>query len=658
MAALMAAVTILSGCSVDEGNMSGKNAVTPIQEPSLLDFATSRCVQLQPNYEVQEGIVVTFELYSENPLATDGSLREDLSPVGRGIYVTGISEISRYLPTYVTELYLYSPNLFVPLLSFAKVTDGIASFSKMDVTLSIKENTGLGFLLSPEFNLKPIGKFLKQKSDFYSETASGNYRYDLINPDLIREIPSEVLTAIGLTFPEMRRAGEEYFKDACMTLKESAQVFVSPIHCGGNYNNSLSYVVYEGPKELNDLTESEKMELEIINILQNANVITNSFKTSNPNGLTPGHYVQLLYKKGDEYVKEFPAGAKIGWILHSNAFDEANFTVKDSYRAYSAPDWNDTRDSKSGLLTRTIIFSAEDKQGTIYHCIGFEDDQRGDDDANDVIIHVEINPVDAIDPPVIINPGEEVEETETKSGILAFEDKWPMRDDYDLNDVVVQYKSEITYVKKRADTQQDSYVTRVVDTFSILHTGAAYNNGFSYKVHLNPELLERVQVDGIDYTVVPDGDGFIIDLCANVKEVIEPWIYGTTPKVYSVCMEFAGNNMFQSEFAFVSAPYNPFIIPREAPMPQTEVHLPMYPPTERADRTLFGTGDDCSNGSSLWYVSGVTNQYPYAIHLAGVTGGFVVPKESKSIDVTYPRYINWVESNLTEDRDWYLYPAP
>ncbi len=650
---LLIGVLMFSGCSSEEFKVGGNDGGGEKNyEASNLDFSTTQLVKLVLNYKVATGIVSTFDLYAENPLNSDGSLRDDLSPIGGGINVSGVSEITRVIPAYVEKLYLYSPNLFVPLLSYAEIKEGVASFSKVDTGVKGYDKK-LMTRNSPDFEWKPVGKYLKNKSDFYAQSTSSAIKYDIINPDLVQEIPSEVFSLIGLTFPERVRADAKWYRDASIVLKDSAELFISLLHCGALNQNSFSYVVYEGPKELSELTEAEKMELEVINILQYADVHTNTIKPYTQ-GLTPGKYIQLLYKKGNEYVKKFPPGVKIGWILHCYAFDEANFSVKNTPRIFSCPEWNNPAESKLGENNRTIHFAVNDNSGKLFHCFGFEDSKMDDDDCNDLIFHIQANPVEAIDPPEVINPPDEGnEKSEKMDGVLAFEDKWPYEDDYDLNDVVVQYKSEITYVKKQENA--DATVKCVEDVFTFIHTGAAYNNAFSYKVNVDPAKVKKVTVDGKDYQPVGDRNGLIVDLCPNVREVITPWVYGTTPYSYTVKIEFVEGVLLHSDFTPNVAPYNPFIMPREAPKANTEIHLPMYPPTYRGDTSLFGTGNDCSDMQSVWYVSGTTSRYPFAIHLAGVSDEFVVPKEAKRIEISYPKYINWVESGFTQDKDWYLH---
>lgn len=666
MACVSSGFLTLSGCSNDELPVQDSEFTTDTsvaEQPSVFDFATSRTVKLVTNFKVTGGTISTFDLYSENPLNSDGSLRQDLSPVAGGIHVAGSSQLQRTLPSYVEELYMYCPNLFVPLLSYAKIQDNVASFSQLSVGSSPETKALSVRTTDPAFWNRPIAKYLKTIDDYYTETADGHYKYDLKQPDMVKDIPGEVLTAIGLAFPEYKAADENFRQDATISLVKNAEVFVSAIHCGATMKNSFSYVVYEGPKKLTELTEEEKMELEMINIFQFADVNTNTRRPIDA-GLTPGHYIQLLYKNAKgEYVKEFPAGAQIGWILHRVGFNEKDFSVNtNSYLKpyFSAPDWNDVKDSKTGVLERTIYFSVSDNAGNKYNCFGFEDqDATGDDDCNDLIFHVYTNPATAVIPPGSITDedGDEdiIEKSEELFGLLAYEDTWPRQHDYDMNDVVLKYHSTITYGVKEKSAKAS--VIKTEDVFTFIHTGAAFKNAFNYKVHMAPEKVKSITIDGAGYTMIPDGDGFIVELCPNVKDVIAAFKFGATPKVYTVVTEFADEAVSQEDFVAVAAPYNPYIVPLNTGRSGVEVHLPMYPPTSNINMKLFGTEADRSNPEAgIWFVSGTDNQYPFAIHLAGVVDEFTIPIEGKRISEFYPQYIPWVESNKQESKDWYLFP--
>lgn len=679
---VLLACIFISGCEDKDFYDPTKDPNYVSETPSTLDFSTSQTIKLQLNYNIAKGFVSTFDLYTEYPLAKNGSLREDLKPIAGGIDVAGYSQLKRVIPSYVTDLYLYSGSLFVPLLSYAKIENGTASFSMCNVEIeeTVEGRAGNAGILWK----MPLAGYLKTEADFYDETANGNYLYDLIKPDTVKTVAPEVLTAIAKTFRESKIVDEKYYKDATIRVKKGkdsetgAEVFVSVLHSGATFSNSLSYFVYTGTKELTELPQAEVEALEIINIFQYADVHTNSTLTSKKGvkGLTPGKYVQLLYKNASgKLVKEFPIGAQIGWVLHPNSFKAADFSVTEPnyvVRLFSVSYWNDANNLTNVPNVRTnnynIFFSATDNEGYTYNCFGFEDQPKfaSDGDCNDVIFHVLTNPVDAITAPPSITE-EDIEKTEEKNGILAFEDNWPKQGDYDLNDVVVKYSSTITYVQTvkivngTVIENTDINVKKVEDRFSFIHTGAAFKNAFSYKVDLLPGVIKSITITNertgavVDYTskITADHNGFIIDLCPNVKDVIPNMVPVTDPQNYTVVMEFNEGMVSQDEFVGLTAPYNPFITP-SGYYPGAEVHLPMYLPTSRIDMDLFNTEDDRSDKMNLWFVSGENNKFPFAIHLNGAGDDFEIPTERQKIYVTYPRYTNWVNSNMTSDKDWYI----
>lgn len=63
----------------------------------------------------------------------------------------------------------------------------------------------------------------------------------------------------------------------------------------------------------------------------------------------------------------------------------------------------------------------------------------------------------------------------TYRGILTFEDLWPYRGDFDMNDVVVEYESTVGY-------NQANEVLRTIDNYTILWSGASYDNSFAYQL--------------------------------------------------------------------------------------------------------------------------------------------------------------------------------
>ena len=147
--------------------------------PSGLDYSTSHNVRLDLNYDVANGVISTVDFYTEYPLTNTGSLRTDITPIARGINVAGSTELSRRLPSYIDKLYAYSPNLFVPLVSSAKIANGIASFQPETISVEPANTTRAG---NAGDLWKRVSIYeLKKREDFYAATSGDNFKYDTVS---------------------------------------------------------------------------------------------------------------------------------------------------------------------------------------------------------------------------------------------------------------------------------------------------------------------------------------------------------------------------------------------------------------------------------------------------------------------------------------------
>ena len=99
--------------------------------------------------------------------------------------------------------------------------------------------------------------------------------------------------------------------------------------------------------------------------------------------------------------------------------------------------------------------------------------------------------------------------------------------------------------------------------------------------------------------------------------------------------------------------YNPFIFVGSGQARGREVHLVKYPPTDKADLSLLGTGKDVSRPEEdLYYVS--IDLMPFALNMP--VSEFPIPEEGIRIDESYPKFATWVKSNGAQAKDWYKYP--
>jgi len=246
----------------------------------------------------------------------------------------------------------------------------------------------------------------------------------------------------------------------------------------------------------------------------------------------------------------------------------------------------------------------------------------------------------------------------TGFGTLGFEDLWPGKGDYDFNDLVIDYRFEIT-------TNSSNMVNNVKATFVIKAFGAELHNGFGFQLPgaINPADLTVTGSRLTEGYVTLSGNGTeagqtkptIIVYDDAYKQMAYPGS-GTgvnterpapyvTPVTLEVNIAFKPNTY--SYYDLDIANFNPFIMVNLTR--GIEVHLPDYPPTSLADQSIFGQADDSSNPASARYYKTVNN-LPWAIN---IYESFAYPKERINIPAAYNHFIEWAVSGGNSYPDWY-----
>lgn len=386
-------------------------------------------VMFNLKYDVPDGYRVSFEVYGENPLETQGGLlvkKSNLSPIftgitnGRGEYM-----LSRLLPEQAGDLYVYSSYIGVPSLLHGRIANGTADFKEVEQSRDDAET-----------------KALLGWSDNFPYLKLGGWN-SLGKPDYITKkenVSSSILKAINQAFPEWKSAAPEYRKRTDIYVQKDAQIWVSMLHSGSLFDNVLGYFSYKG-----DIKDVDPASIKEIIAFPRASIVRLL-----SSGLKAGEAVQLKYYNPETGRLEntFPQGTSIGWVLRSDGYNLLNRTISDGkFRFYSYPEWN----PESGNKSHTVLFKKDN-----FVVVGFEDlpNERinllkGDGDCNDLMFHVSSYPADAItyDIPEIPDGSGATEETEDVDAIQQLSEVMDLpSDDPDFwNDLWIASKSTLNW---------------------------------------------------------------------------------------------------------------------------------------------------------------------------------------------------------------------
>lgn len=424
-----------------------------------------------------------------------------------------------------------------------------------------------------------------------------------------------------------------------LALTKASNMIVSFLSNGNaSINSTLGYFTYK----TGDTPDLSKVK---------PTIIFPNTETSNMGNSNGKVQLTLKYWNGTEYQSEFPASTSICWFIMTGGFVNGNVDYRTQFsNKFFTSDFslNDDHVQHSVVLLdksdedyATFIIAMEDQKSTI-----------ADFDYRDAIFTVQVDkssiiPDNYYSLPEITN---EKEISYSTKGSLAYEDNWPRKGDYDMNDLVLNYNC--SRIKGAGlNTWDNDYkagfegkVKRIIDSFTPVNNGATYTNGFGYEltnISSNDVSKITVYIDGVEKTDFSWDKTLahpILYLFDDIKQALN--------KEYKVVTEF---NKGIDE-ANVSAPYNPFIFVNNR---SHEVHLTSCTPTVNAYDPLRGTYDDLrqdSQGKAMYYVS--SDNMPFAINLSGVY--FAWPTETQSITVAYPKFSVWSKNFGTSNKDWYV----
>jgi len=238
-------------------------------------------------------------------------------------------------------------------------------------------------------------------------------------------------------------------------------------------------------------------------------------------------------------------------------------------------------------------------------------------------------------------------------GSIIFEDLWPQRGDYDFNDLVLDYNT--TYIVDTKGSVASMSINLIVRAI-----GAGYRNGLGFELDIPPGHVQSVTGQSLSrgYTK-RNGNGTeagqpraVIIAFEDAYDVV-PGARGnfanTRPEqpavgYESIIIQVEFNNPVP-RYKIGNAPYNIFLI--ASGDRGREIHLPGNEPTALSSRSMFGSGDDASNGGTT-YTGG--SGLPWAMH---VPRSFDYPRENVPITQAHLKFRAWAESGGRDYPDWY-----
>jgi LruC domain-containing protein len=631
---LVFVISILISCREDSILIPTKSDI-PTNLSSSPAFKTSD-LKASPNFK--------FNSFSSQYIAFQ--IEDDYGSPYEGVYADILDADTNFIRSGITNI---SGLMHVPLV-IPSSTDKVGIvFHAIGIPqdtfwydLNVTHSIVVSDFAGPDVLPKRMAKFLSM-----SQTPN-NLVEDL---DVSSEILSEVNKALpgGRPVPNHNPEYIQQGADHELKIIDSAEVWVTFIHEGAGYKNSMGYFSYPTGSLP---ASSDSLDKTII--FPNA-----SYRGS-------GGYLST----GDRVLLgTFSQGQTLGFYVIANGWtNSGGGRVNDSKPTYySISDFNPeaTEEKRKHLV---LLHSP-----TYNHLIlGFEDLNRhgGDNDFNDVVFVVEVSPItslkldDVIEVPVnsdsdgdgvadnnddFPNDPERATKVYFPSkdswGTLAFEDYFPLNGDYDFNDVVVSYQIWETL-------DGEGKVKEVEAKFIADATGAEYRNGFALYF---PSLANKVQSKSLERVVQKSDQAWTTISNGLIAHIFPDLHYGFNGASFINTQEGSEihkgdtsvmNLVFTTPQKLDVAPYNAFIYRKNNP--SLEIHLADFSPTPLFDNSYFNTGDDNSN-TAVGKTFRNYNNLPWALN---TEPNWKHPKENVDILVAYPNFSDWVTSSGKTSRDW------
>lgn len=642
---------LLVSCKRELPDNSGNNPTNPgsifeLSVPNGFNYESAKDVGLEIgilNREDQKVSGVRVALYSALP-------EEGGKLVFKGITdKDGLMKATVRIPLELKHLYLES--------SFAGIPSGIelpVQGASIKLTLG-GSNPQFVQTRNPEYRYS-LGRNLMKNLSKVSNRIVPVWNANGVPSNLATRdvVPNTLVNDIWATLPSRVSVPQnrpELLDDNSfqrnIILTKKADVWVTFITEGAGFRNTLFFYRYNKNNPPTSVNQIDTLFL----IFPNA-----SLQNSN-GGLLTGDKV---------YLGRFGADTVISYGIIANGFDATTSTVGSGFWfLYGNKNFNP--EPKDSLRQHMVMLY--DNVGKRF-VMGFEDINRTasgcDHDFNDVMFYTTANPVDAIStdniavlPPSGDRDGDGVNDVDDEypddnarafnnyypsiggKASLAFEDLWPFYGDYDMNDVVVDFRYKLV-------TNAQNSVKDVFADYTLRASGGQIENAFAVEFP-----TARANATAVQGAVLEAGQtNTVLAIYPNIRSVQNRW--NTVPgeplsdSVNKSVSFTLINPVAISSFGLGA--FNPFIWGTSNGKNRgMEIHLPGRKPTSLATLSVLGTGNDRSNnGTNHEYLS--EHNLPWAIE---IPERFDYPIERSEITRVHLKFATWSQSGGVQFQDWY-----
>ena len=556
-------VAVMMTACVDQSlyeKHDGEDAETKI--PNSFDFSTVQKVKLNVDYSAFKTYgPVFFGVYTENPIITnedapDDSWNDNVTPIYED-YTKADGKFCEVveLPAYAQHLYIATGNFFTGMLLMeADVKNGAVSVvAENHQIASVRgltraEGPGVSTDDISKLNLTNIvngsGKVTDEKiyNDWKNwlgtwNSASGRPDYLLnkatADPKLVisdKEM-ADLYATVSNAFVSSSAMNDEYSSYPDLLLTQDSEVTFTLLGGSTCWNSSLGYYYYT-----DDNKPTNPTDIHPIMLFPNtqdgqwarASQKLGAMRYKGNIGTERGDVVKLKYypyianNDKTDGTTVFPKGTRIGFVLKTQAWSmQGNDYSNDvSYGPQKFNCWCTTTEGLSfakqvdkETLKKPIIngasrgakYSYTAENGDTYTIISFED-AMDDLDYDDLIF--------ALKPVGVFAPVPEIEDKKSSTtGVYAFEDLWPKKGDYDLNDVVVnaKHEKEFTKINKEYVITKETFYLTTYQNYVELTSGLALS--LNTKGTLKSIAMKKIapeSTDIVDTSFEKDGDVYYL----------------------------------------------------------------------------------------------------------------------------------------------------